>query len=145
MKTHRGSCLCGGITYEIRGALTGVINCHCTMCRKAHGAAFRTRATVQTRNFTFLTGEALLTFYESSPGEHRSFCKLCGSVIITRFDKHPAVYGFALGTLDTDPDVRIERHVFTKYMAPWYVITDGLPQIPDISGEELERAKKSRT
>ena len=81
----------------------------------------------------------------SSPGEHRSFCKLCGSVIITRFDKHPAVYGFALGTLDTDPDVRIERHVFTRYMAPWYVITDGLPQIPDISGEELERAKKSRT
>lgn len=137
----KGSCLCGQITYEIRAPLRGVVNCHCSMCRKAHGAAFRTRASVKVSDFRFLTGSDLLTFYESSPGEHRSFCRVCGSVLITRFDRHPDMYGFALGTLDSDPQVTIERHVFTRYKAPWFQITDDLPQIEDVSAEALERAK----
>ena len=112
------------------------------MCRKAHGAAFRTRASVPIDDFHFLSGEELLTYYESSPGESRSFCKVCGSVIITRFDRHPQVYGFALGTLDSDPEIEIERHVFTKYKAPWFEITDDLPQIRDVSNESLYFAKK---
>ena len=49
--------------------------------------------------------------------------------------------GFALGTLDTDPEIKIERHVFTKYKAPWHVITDDLPQIEELSDMELHEAK----
>ena len=140
-KLLQGSCLCGGITYEISAPLTDVINCHCSMCRKAHGAAFRTRASVRTADFTFLSGEELLTYYESSPGEWRSFCSVCGANMITKFAQIPDVYGFALGTLDTDPEIRIERHVFTRYKAPWYDITDELPQIEDLSETELQEAK----
>ena len=98
------------------------------MCRKAHGAAFRTRASIKTEDFKFLKGENLLTYFESSPGERRSFCRKCGAVIITRFEKHPKYLGFALGTLDTDPEIEIQQHVFTRYKAPWFNITDGLPQ-----------------
>ena len=140
-KLSKGSCLCSGITYEINAPLTDVINCHCSMCRKAHGAAFRTRASVRTADFTFLSGEELLTYYESSPGEWRSFCSVCGANMITKFSRFPDVYGFALGTLDTDPEIRIERHVFTRYKAPWYTITDDLPQIEDLSDTELQEAK----
>ena len=103
MKILQGSCLCGDITYEITGPLKGTLNCHCIMCRKAHGSAFRTRASIKTDDFRFLEGEHQLTYFESSPGERRSFCKRCGSVIITRFDHSPKYLGFALGTLDTDP------------------------------------------
>lgn len=123
-----GSCLCGGITYEISGPLISPLNCHCRMCRKAHGAAFRTRASLKSEHFRFIEGEELLTYFESSPGEKRSFCKVCGSVIITRFDKSPKYLGFALGTLDTDPEITIEQHVYTDYKAPWFEITDQLPQ-----------------
>ena len=140
-KLLKGSCLCGGITYEINAPLTDVINCHCSMCRKAHGAAFRTRASIRTADFTFLSGEELLTYFESSPGERRSFCSVCGANMITKFSRFPDVYGFALGTLDTDPEIRIERHVFTRYKAPWYTITDDLPQIEDLSNAELQEAK----
>ena len=140
-KVLKGSCLCGGITYEISAPLTDVINCHCSMCRKAHGAVFRTRASVRTTDFTFLSGEDLLTYYESSPGERRSFCSVCGANMITKFSQFPDVYGFALGTLDTDPEIRIERHVFTRYKAPWYTITDDLLQIEDLTDTELEEAK----
>ena len=140
-KLLQGSCLCGGITYDISAPLTDVINCHCSMCRKAHGAAFRTRASVRTADFTFLSGEELLTYYESSPGEWRSFCRVCGSNMITKFSQFPDVYGFALGTLDIDPEISIECHVFTRYKAPWYTITDDLPQIEDLSDTELQKAK----
>lgn len=128
MKVLEGSCLCGGIAYEISGPLIGTLNCHCKMCRKAHGAAFRTRASIKTEDFKFLKGENLLTYFESSPGERRSFCSKCGAVIITRFEQHPKYLGFALGTLDTDPEIEIQQHVFTRYKAPWFNITDDLPQ-----------------
>jgi hypothetical protein len=136
-----GSCLCRGITYEILEPLSGVVNCHCSMCRKAHGAAFRTRATVKVVAFQFKSGEDLLTFYESSPGEHRSFCRVCGANLITRFDRHPEVYGFALGTLDTDPEVKPVRNVFTRFKAPWFDITDSLPQVQEIPPDVLEKGK----
>ena len=143
MKTKllKGSCLCGGITYEIHAPLSDVINCHCSMCRKAQGSAFRTRVSVNVSDFKFLSGEELLTFYESSPGERRSFCSICGATIITKFDQFPDVYGFALGTLDTDPEIKIERHIFTKYKAPWFEITDNIPQIEELTDTELQDAK----
>ena len=142
-KTLKGSCLCGGITYEISAPLQDVINCHCSMCRKAHGAAFRTRASVKVSDFHFMTGEALLTFYASSAGEMRSFCSVCGAVLITKFEEFPEVYGFALGTLDADPQIEIKRHIFTKYKAPWYKITDDIPQIEDMSDVDQQDVKNA--
>ena len=95
---------------------------------KAQGAAFRTRASVNIADFEFLSGEDRLTFYELSPGEFRWFCRRCGAVIITRFDNTPGSYGFALGTLDTDPHIEIQCDIFTKDKASWFDITDDRPE-----------------
>lgn len=127
-KELRGSCLCNQISYRITGKIFGVLNCHCSMCRKAHGSAFKTRASIRKRDFQWLAGEKLITRYESSPGEYRTFCSICGSNLVTEFDKHPQWYGFALGTLDDDPGVNAECHVFVGSKAPWHDITDKLPQ-----------------
>ena len=108
----KGSCLCGQIRYRINGPLTGTLNCHCTMCRKAHGAAFRTRAAVKTEDFEWLAGEHLLTRYQSSPGLHKMFCSVCGSNLVTIIDSSPEWLGFPLGTLDDDPGVKPQFHVF---------------------------------
>ncbi|MDC0663471.1 GFA family protein [Marinobacter sp. SS21] len=125
---HQGSCLCGGVRYEINGELTDVLNCHCSMCRKLHASAFRTRARVRAQDWATLQGHALIRFYESSPGEHKSFCSNCGSSLYTRFDRFPDILGFPLGTLDTDPGVKAARHVFVGSKAPWHDIQDDLPQ-----------------
>jgi hypothetical protein len=127
----RGSCLCGGVRYEITGKLTGTRNCHCSMCRKAHGAAFRTRASVQSADFRLVSGDDLLTFFESSPGNHRGFCRVCGSPIVTKFDAYPSVVGLPLGALDDDPGVRPKLHVHVASKAPWFTITDDLPQFAE--------------
>jgi hypothetical protein len=125
---HRGGCLCQRVTYEIVGELTDVLNCHCSMCRKLHAAAFRTRAKVNAKDWRTLSGEQFIKFYESSPGERKGFCSECGSSLFTKFDANPDVLGFPLGTLDTDPGVKAMRHVFVGSKAPWFDITDDLPQ-----------------
>ena len=128
----RGSCLCGGVRYEVAGELSSVLNCHCSMCRKAHGAAFRTRASVRAQDFRWTQGEDLVTWYESSAGNHRGFCRVCGSPLLSRFDFDPSFYGLPLGCLDDDPGKKPRRHVFTAYKAPWHDITDDLPQFSDL-------------
>ena len=126
--TLSGSCLCGGVAYQIQGPLGDVYNCHCSMCRKLHAAAFRTSCRIRSADWKTLRGEQLIRFYESSPGEHKAFCSVCSTSLFTRFDARPEVYGFPLGTLDTDPGVRAQRHVFVGSKAPWFEITDDLPQ-----------------
>jgi len=127
----RGSCLCGQIRYEIQSGLELVLNCHCSMCRKATGAAFRTRASVRSRAFRWTCGAEVLAGYESSPGETRTFCSRCGSTLVTRFREHPELLGLALGTLDGDPALRPVAHVYVSYKAPWFEITDELPQFAE--------------
>jgi len=128
----RGSCLCGGVRYEISGPLSYPLNCHCSMCRKAHGAAFRSRARVKVEDFRWMQGAELVTYYESSPGNHRGFCRVCGSPLLSRFDQDPRYYGLPLGALDDDPGIKPGFHVFVAYKAPWYDITDELPQFAEL-------------
>jgi hypothetical protein len=126
----RGSCLCGGVRYRITGPLFDALNCHCSMCRKAQGAAFRSRASVKVADFEWVEGENLVTFYESSPGNRRGFCRVCGSPIVTEFRARPGCYGLPLGALDDDPRIRPELHIHVASKAPWFTITDELPQLP---------------
>ena len=95
------------------------------MCRKAQGAAFRSRASAKAAEFEWLEGESLVTFYESSPGNYRGFCRVCGSPVVTKF-RDASYYGVPLGV--DDPGVRPELHVHVASKAPWFVITDDLPQ-----------------
>jgi hypothetical protein len=127
----KGSCLCRGIRYEIDAPLGKVVHCHCSMCRKATGAAFRTRAAISSASFRWLAGESLLARYESSPGETRTFCSVCGATLATFFRDRPEQLGLALGTLDEDPGVRPAAHVYVDSKAPWFEITDALPQFTE--------------
>ena len=137
MSIIRGSCLCGGVKFEITGPVFGAMNCHCSQCRKQHGAAFRSRVRAAASDVRFITGEALIKFWESPRGYMRGFCRECGSPIINRAGpnwKVPAdfpvtapQYGVALALLD-DPQVAPELHCFTGSKAPWFEITDDLPQ-----------------
>ena len=142
MPPIRGSCLCGGITFEITGPLLSPMNCHCSQCRKQHGAAFRSRVRVAASDFRWITGEHLIKYYQSPRGYQRGFCRECGSPIINKagpnwqppaaFPNPPVPqYGIALGVLDDQPPVRPQLHCFIASKAPWFEITDGLPQYPD--------------
>ena len=127
-----GSCLCGGVKFEITGPLSSPLNCHCSQCRKQHGAPFRSRVRVQVEDFRWLQGEHLIKYYESAGGYLRGFCRECGSPIINRtgpnwkraaqFPRAMSQYGIALAILD-DPPMRPACHVFVGSKAPRFEIT----------------------
>lgn len=123
----KGSCACGEIAYEIQGELIGPITyCHCWRCRKHSGSSFGTTAGIMTGAFRITSGKDRLSFWESSPGVRRFFASCCGSPIYKSDSSTPAVLGFRLGTLDSDPGVRVEMHYMTESKAPWVEIGDGL-------------------
>lgn len=124
----RGGCLCGGVRYEIDGPVGQALYCHCAMCRKAHGTAFRARLSVPKSSFRFVQGEELLTSFRSSSDTVRRFCRVCGSSIVNAWDPEPHAWGLAMGSLDDDPGVRPACHEFVAFKAPWYEIADDLPR-----------------
>jgi hypothetical protein len=115
----KGSCMCGQITYEITGNLGDITHCHCTTCRKAHGAAFSSVAAVQIIDFNFISGESLMKSFNSSPEKVRCFCSNCGSHIYAHREGQ-SHYVLRLGTLDDDPIVRPVDHIWLSDKAPWY-------------------------
>jgi hypothetical protein len=132
----RGSCLCGAVRYEVAGPFEEVHHCHCSRCRKAHGAAFSTFGRTTKGGLRFLSGEEKVRPFRSSPPVERSFCAECGSNLLFRFDPLPDAVWVAVGTLDDEPSMRPQAHIFVGSKAPWHAITDELPQFPEYPPEE---------
>jgi hypothetical protein len=128
--TISGGCLCDGVHYEISGELNDVALCHCSMCRRTLGAAFGAYARVSADEFRWVRGEDLIATYESSPGVYRCFCRQCGSSLGAAGESGKLSW-VALGTVTGDPGLRPEAHIFVGSKAPWYEITDHLPQFDE--------------
>lgn len=125
----RGSCLCKGIQFEAT-EVPLIVLCHCSMCRKANGAAFEAGAAIPAAKFQLTAGQDLIQSYESSPGNRRFFCRVCGSRAPSR-SADGSLYFVPAGLLDDDPGVRPALHMFVGSKAPWWEITDGLPQFEE--------------
>jgi len=125
----KGSCLCGDIQWSIKDPSPVMSHCHCSMCRKVHGAAFGTYMVLPAENFNWVVGEDLSVRYKADPasGIHRNFCPRCGSVTPDAYNDRTQV-SLAAGCLDDDPGVRPNAHIFVGSVAPWHDITDDLPQ-----------------
>lgn len=131
-----GGCLCGAVRYQIGAELGLVEHCHCSMCRKAHGAAFSTNAVVPTAALKVTSGTEFISEYESSSNRRKCFCSKCGSQLFIRRVNKPEYTMVTLGTLESNVQARPERHVFVESKAHWYSITDALPQFKVYPGFE---------
>jgi len=74
-----GSCFCGTVEFSADNPSKWCAHCHCSMCRRTHGAGYVTWVGYEQDQVTFTRGEEELTWYESSPGAQRGFCRQCGS------------------------------------------------------------------
>ena len=127
-QTLTGGCLCGAVRYAIAGPLHEMHHCHCSRCRKAHGAAFSTFARLSAADLRVTAGADRIRRYRSSPPVERAFCADCGSNLTFAFDGMADALWVAVGTLDDDPGIRPSAHIFATSRAPWHEIADGLPQ-----------------
>lgn len=141
----RGSCLCGGVTFEF-DHFTGPFElCHCNRCRKVSGAAFMAGVAAPRSAFRLLTGRELIRTYDApilnTPPAYRScFCVRCGSPVPDPSSDGPFIE-IAAGMLDDDPDVMPDKHIFVEKKAAWHTIADALPQLDEAALREY-RARR---
>jgi hypothetical protein len=110
---YRGSCLCGGIHFEVDEFAPHTGHCHCTMCRKFHGAAYATIAEALGDNFRWTCGENLLKGYTAENGTTRSFCSNCGSSLtFSSPNADPELVEIAMGCFDDEVPIRPDAHIF---------------------------------
>ncbi|MBM7062150.1 GFA family protein [Pseudomonas sp. UL073] len=128
---HHGSCLCGGVRYQVSGDLAPIQVCHCSQCRQAQGAPFATNIPVPEADFQLLQGGELLRAFESSPGKQRVFCSHCGSPLYSRNAKTPGVLRIRAGSLEGELATRPVAHFYVASKANWWTIGDDLPQFPE--------------
>ena len=124
----QGSCQCGCVQYAADSVISDLSHCHCSMCRKLHGAAFATFAGVERSSFRWSVGKDILRTYASSEKIDRIFCRNCGSQLVVFYKPEPEIAYLTMGTIDDNPDSPPAYHQFVSSKAPWHEITDGQPQ-----------------
>ena len=129
-----GGCFCSEVRYQIDGDVFDTRCCHCSICRKAFSGAGSAYGLVEPDTFTWLSGEERLQRYSSQEGNGLAFCNQCGSTMVG--ESNGVVFGVMLGCLDGDPDIKIDRHIFTASKASWDHIGGDAPQYEEWQSEE---------
>lgn len=121
-----GKCLCGAVRYTVEDSFSYALNCHCSNCRRATGAAFKPFAGIERPKLTVTQGsDSLLIFGQALT--HDAHCPKCGSLLCSVVRDGQYVH-VTLGTLVDAPSIRPSAHIFVGSKAPWFTITDDLPQ-----------------
>lgn len=127
VSTHQGGCECGAVRYRVRGAMRGVVNCHCKQCRRIHGH-FGAYTSVERTQLT-LINDAGLKWYRSSAAVRRGFCGHCGASLFWD-NEQLATISIAAGTLDDPTGLKSIAHIYTADAGDYYHIDDDLATYP---------------
>ena len=134
--TIEGGCLCGAVRFAITPPTNWCAHCHCSMCRRAHGAPFVTWAGVPSQSFRIVAGEDRLTRYRSSDDATRSFCGTCGSPMLFESARWPGEIHVAVGSVSGRLDRSPALHAFFDDRAEWVHVNDGLMRAGGPTGIE---------
>lgn len=121
MSVH-GSCLCGAVSFVVRGPLRPVVACHCQQCRKTSG--HHVAATSALRAHIEISGE--VSWYASSKEARRGFCGTCGSNLF--WDGPGSHLSIFAGTLNAPTGLALKGHIFCADKGDYYDIADALPK-----------------
>jgi len=124
-----GKCECGTVRYGVEDAFLYASNCHCSRCRAATGSAFKAFAGIEREKLELTYGRhALLVVGEEDLNDTR--CAACGSLLFSVV-RDGAYVHVAMGSLVDAPSIRPTKHIFVGSKAPWFEITDNLPQFEE--------------
>src|SRR5262245_21545799 len=122
----KGSCECGTVQYRVADEFLYAANCHCSRCRAATGSAFKAFAGIERPKLELTGGaDALMVHGEEKLNDTR--CASCGSLLFSVVRDGEYVH-VAMGSLVDAPSIRPSEHIYVGSKAPWYEITDDLPQ-----------------
>lgn len=133
-----GSCLCGTVVFEVSGEVTTLSHCHCSMCRKVHGALFATY--FDSTGLTIKQGQEAIASYASSSKVTRQFCKRCGSPLPEIITDSGDDVTVPAGLIDSELPNLPTKHIFTESKSSAYTITDQLPQVIGYGGDDTSHS-----
>ena len=139
-QTVDGACYCGNVRFTVRFPTLFCGHCHCSICRRSHGAGFVTWFVVSREQFSFRSGESDLVRFQSSEHGTRSFCGRCGSTLFCESTKQPDFIDIVLANMEGAIDRTPEAHVYYDDRARWVKVTDNLPRLGGATGLEPLRA-----
>ncbi|GIU93686.1 MAG: hypothetical protein KatS3mg012_0143 [Gaiellaceae bacterium] len=119
-----GTCLCGGVRFEVTAPFEHVGACHCESCKKISGGGSTVSGRVPTEAVRILAGEELLTTYQPSEGSAKTFCSVCGTNLFGGGWPTSPKTPVRLPALDEPYRGRLESHIFVRSLAPWEVLPD---------------------
>lgn len=131
-----GSCLCGAVNFQVAMPTMFNAHCHCTLCQRAHGAAYVTWIGVPEQQLHVVSGAELLTNYQSSSHGRRTFCSRCGSQLFCRSDRHAERVDIVVTALHAAVDQAPSMHVYFSDRAAWVDVGDQLPKLGGVTGVE---------
>ena len=124
-----GSCLCGGVRFQVTLPFRRANHCHCSRCRKHSGTFGLTQGRVPREGFRLLEGAELIGVYRPDGGAAKAFCVNCGSSLFGGTWPEGPEVSIRLGALDGDPGVRPQYRSHVANRAPWDELpADGLPR-----------------
>jgi hypothetical protein len=121
-----GKCYCGAVEYVVADQFLYAAYCHCPDCRRTTGSAFKPFAGIERDKLTLTNGQGALAIVGDADGND-THCTACGSLLYSVVRAGSYVH-VAMGTLVDAPTIRPSQHIFVGSKAPWFEITDGLPQ-----------------
>ncbi len=124
---YKASCLCKKVSLVIKGAITDIIHCHCSLCRKSSGTAFATNGFVKRSELEVASGQEWIKKFELKLGKKRHFCSNCASPLFSSNDQDPKRVRLRLGILDSKITERPISHNFVTSKADWDSLNETLP------------------
>jgi hypothetical protein len=125
--SHPGSCLCGGVRFEIEGQFESFYLCHCEYCRKDTGSAHAANLFSSTAALKWVSGEDNIRQFNLPTTRHyKCFCGTCGSAL-PMMQMNGKLLVVPAGSLNSEVFVRPNAHIFMSSKARW---DDELEKVP---------------
>jgi len=124
----KGSCLCGRVTYMVRGPFDAFHLCHCSQCRRSTGTAHASNIFSTKDRLRWLSGEDLAKRYDpDEPGViSKAFCTHCGS-LVPYISASSGRLIIPAGGLEGNPGIKPQDNIYWPDRADWY---DSVSQAP---------------
>ena len=124
MSVLEGSCLCGGVRFEVTGEFEPRSYCHCVSCKRLSGGAATANGRARSDSIRITAGRELLRTYQPDEGSAKTFCSVCGSNLFGAGWPESEFASVRLPAIDTPFEGRPTRHIFTRSVAAWEALPD---------------------
>jgi len=132
----QGECFCGAVKFAVTLPTLFCAHCHCSMCRRVHGAGYVTWVGVPYTQFRMMAGQDHLKIYHSSDHGWRSFCDVCSSSLFCESTNHPQHIDIVLANLKGEIDRAPQAHYYFSNRVNWVPLDHDLPRFGGKTGME---------